>query len=76
MTAGAVESVLAVTPTERIKTALSVFFAIYEGLELTDPATELTMRKGLANSSRAYMQFKCLSKGVVLLSFIVALFPQ
>ncbi|KAJ5194326.1 Mitochondrial carrier protein [Penicillium cf. griseofulvum] len=29
MTAGAVESVLAVTPTERIKTALSVFSAIY-----------------------------------------------
>lgn len=60
MTAGAVESVLAVTPTERIKTALSVSLAIYvqRAFELIGPATESTMQKALDNSNRAYMQLK------------------
>lgn len=60
MTAGAVESVLAVTPTERIKTALSVPLAIYvpRAFELIEPATESTMQKALDNSNRAYMQLE------------------
>lgn len=61
MTAGAVESVLAVTPTERIKTALSVSLAIdvQRAFKLIEPATESTMQKALGNSNRAYMQLKC-----------------
>ncbi|KAJ5213934.1 hypothetical protein N7449_001103 [Penicillium cf. viridicatum] len=61
MTAGAVESVLAVTPTERIKTALLVSLVIYVqgAFELIEPATESTMQKALDNSNRAYMQLKC-----------------
>lgn len=61
MTAGAVESVLAVTPTERIKTALSVSIAIYveRAFELIEPDTESMMQKALDNSNRAYMQLEC-----------------
>jgi hypothetical protein len=73
MFAGAVESVLAVTPTERIKTALSVAPIVDDWEILTSKLTfkiELTTRKELVSLNRVSMRPKYWSRDMVSRSFI------